>query len=225
MKTKVACVFVEGHVPFTVEYVVRLKSMVETYLAREHEFVVLTDRPQLFETENMRVVEIPKLVRGVFGWWGKLHLFNPAIEVLQSGRCMYLDLDSIVIGQLDSVFDYMDNDRTPRIALVPDAAPNFTGKGDRRAVKRYNSSIMVWEGGELNHLFNNFKLEDTLRLWGDQDWIGEQLVDAQMFPLEWFPRLSQCLAHPPMNARVVLCKKPKNLEAARLIPWVREAWQ
>jgi hypothetical protein len=45
-------------------------------------------------------------------------------------------------------------------------------------------------------------------------------------PLAWFPRVSQIEDGPvPADAKVVLCKKPKNVIAARRWPWVQEAWQ
>jgi hypothetical protein len=44
-------------------------------------------------------------------------------------------------------------------------------------------------------------------------------------PAAWFPRLSELNGAPPdVDARVVLAKRPKNTEAARLWPWVQEAW-
>jgi hypothetical protein len=194
--------------------------MVARYLSRDHSFVCLTDKPHQFKDTDIKAVEISRPMYGMFGWWSKLHLFDDSIAELQSGRCMYLDLDTLVLKTLDVVVDYPSP-----FALVPDDAPNFRGKMGRLTVKKFNSSVMVWNGGEQNALYNDFRVAVSHRLWGDQDWIGEKVPTADRMPLEWFPRVSQCIAAPPPAARVVLCKKPKNYEAAKEIPWVREAWQ
>lgn len=216
----VSCVFVHGHVAFTREYVLRLRQMVARHLSREHRFVCLTDRPHQFRDTDIETVEISPPTYGVFAWWRKLHLFDASVKQLQEDRCLYLDLDTLVLRPLEEIIDF-----PAAFALVPDDAPNFKGKGPRLTVKKFNSSVMVWNGGEQNALFNDFRVAVSRRLWGDQDWIGEQSKTAVAMPVEWFPRVSQCVAGPPDQARVVLCKKPKNYEAAKTIPWVKEAWQ
>lgn len=215
----VSCVFVNGHVPFTKDYVTRLRSMVARHLSMEHRFVCLTDRPSYFKGTDICTVEIPPPTTGVFAWWRKLHLFDSSIKELQSGRCMYLDLDTLVLKSLDEIANF-----NAEFALVPDDAPNFHGKELRVTVKKFNSSVMVWNGGEHNDLFKDFRVSISRRLWGDQDWVGERKPEAVTMPKEWFPRLSQCLDGPTSEARVLLCKKPKNTEAARTIPWVKEVW-
>ena len=215
----VACVFVRGHVPFTSEYVLKLRSMVARHLPQEHRFVCLTDRPSLFRNSSVNTVEVPSPSLGTFAWWRKLNLFDSQIEELQSGRCMYLDLDTLIFNSLVPILDF-----NAGFALAPDDAPNFKGKGGRVTVKKFNSSVMVWNGGEQNDLYDEFKLSVTNRLWGDQDWIGERKPEAVAMPLAWFPRLSQCPDGPTHEAKVLLCKKPKNADAARAIPWVKEAW-
>jgi hypothetical protein len=216
----VACVLVRGHVSYTREYVTRLYSMVKRNLQRDYIFICLTDQPKLFHSSRVTPVEIPPVIPGMYAWWSKLHLFNRQVKQLQQGRCLYLDLDSLVLRALDPVVDY-----AAAFALAP--TPDYiktAGKGARQIVKKFNSSVMVWNGGEQNALFDDFENRVSERLWGDQDWIGERSTTAVAMPEEWFPRVSQCLEGPTRQARVVLCKKPKNTIAAATIPWVREAW-
>lgn len=216
----VACLYVRGHVPFTPEYVIKLRSMVTRHLTRKHTFVCLTDRPSQFKNTGVKTIPVPPPTYGTFAWWRKLFLFNPAIGELQFGRCLYLDLDTLIFNSLDPIVDFNSD-----LSLIPDDAPNFKGKGRRLTVKKFNSSVMVWDGGRHNDLFYDFDFDVTERLWGDQDWIGEKKPGAVTMPIEWFPRLSQCgIDGPPESAKVILCKKPKNADAARSIPWVREAW-
>lgn len=217
MSLTVACLWVDGHVGYSAEYVFKLRSMAARALPA-HSFVCLTDRPaELPGIDTIRVGMLPG-----FAWWTKVELFNRNHAPLQSGRILYLDLDVLLIGRLDSIVSFEAD-----FAIVPHAG-NFNGKGARKVCKRYNSSVMSWNGGEFNWLRDDWTPPVTERLWGDQDWLGEQL-EARTMPLEWFPRLSEITEENfgarMAEARVVLCKKPKNTEAAARWPWVNEAWR
>jgi hypothetical protein len=217
----VACVWVAGQVPYTVDYVTRLESMARRVIARPFSFVCLTDRPsRVLEADveqRVSVIQIPKPSGGLFGWWSKVQLFNPYNE-LDDRRILYLDLDTLLVAPLDPIIDY-----PAPFALAPHAG-TFQPKNGLQVVRRFNSSVMVWDAGHCDRLFTAWSPAVAGRLWGDQDWIGEQMPDAAAMPLAWFPRLSE--VHPPWpaDAKVVLCKKPKNTEAAVRWPWFREAW-
>jgi hypothetical protein len=217
MSLTVACVFVEGHVPFTTEYVVKLRSMVKRNLDRPHDFVCFTDRSAYLPADMDRIVI--GTPRGVYAWWSKLNLFNPKLGL--SGRILYLDLDVLITKPLDPIADYPSP-----FALVPHAG-EFNGKGDKKVIKKYNSSVMVFEANRYAHLYTTWSPKITYRLWGDQDFIAGLLPDLDMMPRAWFPRLSQIngdgLSAVP-EARVVLAKRPKNADAAIKWPWFKEAW-
>lgn len=213
----VACVWVRGNVPFTAEYVTRLRQMVRSRLNRQYRFVCLTDRPE--ELPQVNTIKIDPLT-GCAGWWNKIQLFSPANEF--QGRVLYLDLDVLIPGSLDEIVDYPAN-----FALVPHAG-TFVGRKGLRVIKAYNSSVMVWNASErsLRQIFTMWRPHETKTLWGDQDWIAAILgTRERTMPLEWFPRLSEVKAPPwPSTARVILCKRPKNHEATRLHPWFDGEW-
>lgn len=216
----VACVLVRGHVGFTPDYAIRLRNMASRALPA-HRFVCLTDQPE--SLPGMETIRITPPA-GVYAWWAKVELFNPVHDALQCGRILYMDLDVLIVDRLQPIVDF-----TSGFAIVPDAAPNFIGKGGLKVVKRYNSSVMCWEGGAHNDLYVDWRPDVARRLWGDQDWIGERLPDASKMPLRWFPRLSQVTSRGRVDdmmrdAKVILCKKPKNVDAAKRWPWFREAW-
>lgn len=214
----VACVWVEGNVPYPVDYVERLRSMVYRNLKSRHAFVCLTDRP-LCLPHGIGTIKIDRPV-GMPGWWSKIELYNPAHELLR-GRVMYLDLDVVVMRSLAEIAKF-----DAPFALVPDAG-TFKGRNGLKVVKRYNTSVMVWdERADLARLHRLWNPNAARRLWGDQDFVGETLPSEATMPLEWFPRVSEIDARPEMlgEARVVLCKKPKNEEAARTREWVKENW-
>lgn len=212
----VACVWVQANVPYTVEYVVNLRAMVAKHLARPHRFVCLTDRSYLLpKSIETQVTVLPP---GLAGWWAKVLLFNRARRL--GSRVLALDLDTLIVAPLDPIVDY-----PAPFALVPDAG-TFHPRTAHRVIHRFNSSAMIWSAGAVESLYDHWTPAVTGRLWGDQDWIGEQMPDAATMPIEWFPRLSELHGAPPGSAaKVVLVKKPKTHIAADLYPWVRHAWR
>lgn len=225
MITTVCSVWVQGNVPYSVDYVTKLHRMAGRQLTNTlHRHICFTDQPFKVPAPIMPV-QISRHI-GMAGWWSKIELFNPAHAHRLSARCLYLDLDSLVVGPLDDVAAHPG-----QLAIVPDGG-GFQGKGPLRVVKRYNSSVMAWTPcPELHRLHTNWNPVVAQRLWGDQDWLGEQYPGAVLMPAHWFPRISELDGVDPrpllpLNpARVVLCKHPKNAEAAQQLPWVNEVWR
>jgi alpha-N-acetylglucosamine transferase len=157
---------------------------------------------------------------GVKGWWAKLQLFNRATGL--EGRVVYLDLDTLIVGSLDAIIDW-----PAPFATVPDGGSTFRPIDGRQVVKRFNSSVMVFDAGAYQDLYLDWSLGVARRLWGDQDWLAERHPDAQTMPAAWFPRLSSIgsTGEIPADARVILAKVPKNAEAADRWPWVNAIWR
>ena len=230
----IACVFVHGHVKdFRPEYVIKLASMVSRHMdGRPYRFVCLTDRPEKIYARNVELVKIPPPAplprpmpygypagKAIFAWWSKMRLFDPSLGF--TGRVLYLDLDTLVVDSLLPILDYPAD-----FALVPDQG-TFQGKFGLRLVKRFNSSVMVFDAGceRARKVWDTYTPETPSILWGDQDHLGEQIPDAAAMPLEWFPRISALGGEKPQKpSTVVLCKWPKNTLAASMYPWVREVW-
>lgn len=212
----VACVWVNANVQYGAEYVIKLNAMVTRHLNRPFKFVCFTDRPVLVSPVVDRAIPI-QIPKGMFGWWAKVHLFNPEHNL--AGRVLYLDLDTLVVDDLAPIVDYPAD-----FALVPHAG-TFQGRNGLQVVKRFNSSVMVWDAGTQDRIYTNWTPKTTERLWGDQDHIGEQCPDAATMPASWFPRLSELRWPMPVTeAKVVLCKVPKNTVAAKILPGFAEAW-
>lgn len=211
----VTCVFVQGEYPYTVEYVTRLRAMVARWIDRAFRFVCLTDQPWLFS--DVETIPITKL-HG-FAPWSKLHLFNP--ERQWEGRVLYLDLDSLIVAPLAPIID-----APASFAITDDslAKPRAYDAFGRSIVRRFNSSVMAWDGGTHTSLFIDWTPDVADRLSGDQDWIGEQLPKAYAMPRAWFPRISEVTTPFPVDAKVVLVKQPKNMIAAATWPWFAQAW-
>lgn len=224
----VVCVWVKGPVPYTADYVVRLERMVRKYLQRPFRFVCLTDQPKALPKSIERVIvptpgdDIPPATKGI---WTKLEVFNPDRQWQQQpGRVLYLDLDVLVVANLDPIVDFPASFALTEDAFVVERAHLNVDRYGRRLVRRFNSSVMVWDGGTQTELFADWSVHDALRLSTDQDWIGEQSDIAKPMPLGWFPRISRVQPPWPAEAKVVLVKKPKNHEAAERWAWFEQMW-
>lgn len=214
--TTVCCLFVRGHVHYTAEYVTRLAAMVKRWMDRPYRFVCLSDKPKRM-LPGVEIVAV-KRHEGCLAWWEKMQLWRPDIGL--SGRVLYLDLDTIVVNSLAPILDF-----DAPFALIPHEG-KFRPKGGLGVVHRFNSSVMVWNAGEQSHLWERWSPAVCGVLHGDQDHIGKEAPDAATFPSAWFPRISAIRNGPvPADAKVILAKVPKNVEAARKWSWVREAWQ
>src|SRR3990167_10286129 len=100
-------------------------------------------------------------------WWGKINLFQPGRF---AGRVLYLDLDVTVIGSLDD--------------LVNIDSP-FTAIKDYQYPLTINSSVMVWDAGIADHVYNDFTPDVMERFRGDQNWIYHKMPYTRRFPREW----------------------------------------
>lgn len=215
----VACVWVDGHVPYSDAYVVNLERMVRRHLQRPFRFVCLTDRP-LIVPRSIETIKVA-IPQGCRAWWTKLELFNPALGL--KGRILYLDLDVVIAGGLDEIVDY------PIPFTIAPHAGDFRPRGFE-VVPRYNSSVMVWDTSLRSvseRLWDRWTPDVAEMLWGDQDWIGQELPFETTMPLRWFPRFSEIDPEtgPAPVAKIVLCKKPKNHLAAARSRWVAENWR
>jgi hypothetical protein len=216
----VVCLFVQGEYPYTPDYVTRLHAMVTRWSDRPFRFICLTDQPWSFQLpiETIAVKKLPG-----FAPWTKLELFNPARH--WTGRMLYLDLDTLIVAPLAPIID------TPAPFAITNDPPtgHSTRTKDsfgREIVRRFNSSVMAWDGGTHTRLFTEWSPAIANVLSGDQDWIGRQLAHAATWPRAWFPRLSECHDGIPADAKVVLAKVPKNHVAVSdgRWPWIAPLW-
>lgn len=214
----VVCLFVRGEYPYTPEYVTRLYAGVRAHLARPFRFVCLTDHPWLFE-KPIQVIPVDRL--SGFAYWTKLEVFNPERE--WSDRMLYLDLDTLITAPLEPIIDI-----SAPFALIDDPPTARTKSVDahgRRIVKRFNSSVMVWDGGTQTDLYTDFAPRVSGYLSGDQDWIGVSKPNAYAMPRAWFPRISEVTPPLPAESKVLLVKVPKNHIAAEQWPWFDKLWR
>lgn len=143
----VICVQTGNYLGRGEQYVRRLKAAVERNLTLPHRFVCVTDH----------------FIDGVWcmasrfdGWWEKLHLFKRG---LFEGRCMFLDLDTVIVGNIDDIAGY-----DGEFATLHDF---WRGRGG------LGPAVILWEPGALSEsIFDEWAACGfPKRGNGDQSWI------------------------------------------------------
>ena len=183
----VVCVNVENYLGRGEEYVAKLRAMVARHLSLPHQFECITH-------SNKQ------------GWWAKIDLFQPGRF---SGRVLYLDLDSVIVGPLDALV------QTKGIPHLKDWG--WT-KND------YGSAVMVWDAGEHAEIFDRYDKTVPERFRGDQDWLTHlggwpALPKGLCVSYRYLSRLA-----PPAGASVISFHgQPKPHEVTD--GWVPQHWK
>ena len=158
----VACVYKIGGDYFG-EYVRRLVEGVAASTTRPHRFVCLTDSP-----EDLPCETIP-LTDNLPGYWSKLELFKPHLP----GRVVYLDLDTIITGNIDQLLDYVGD-----VAMLHDETHANRMPADWR---EWGSGVMAWNAPLqfVYPLADEVQQIRTLPRGGDQLFIADRLRQAR----------------------------------------------
>lgn len=125
------------------------------------------------------------------GWWAKLSMFEPGRF---RGRCLYLDLDTVIAGSLDDIASYEGE---------------FAGLSDFYHPDRFASGVMAWDADKAHEIFTRWhqagmpQFDDR----GDQGWIGAMRPRADrlqdLYPGQLVSFKVNCRDGLPDGARVV----------------------
>lgn len=207
----VACVETGNYLGRGAEYVRKLKDAVARHLSEPHVFRVYTDSllrhwPSL-QVTGLEITEIKPLAGG--SWWNKLHLFSP-IAFQPGDRVLYLDLDTIIVGSLDSL---------ARASGILHLGKWGWTKND------FGSGVMAWRHGEHAEIWERFTPKVPTKYRGDQDWLTHlggwaALPDGVCVSYRYH---CQKLGKPPEGAAVVCfhgVPKPHQVTEQ----WATESW-
>ncbi len=156
------------------DYVERLRNMVSRHMTIPYEFACLTDDQH--PIEGVRTI-YQKNAGYAKGWWHKVHMFDPSLPI--NGRILYFDLDVVIHNNIDKLAQTFTNE----FMGIHDFNRKFYANW-----KNLNSSVMAWNHGTQNHIWDLYKDKpsEAQRLQGDQDWIWKTSKDRIKFwPREW----------------------------------------
>lgn len=211
-----ACVQAGNYCGRGAEYVNNLYDMVMRNLPRGYlgRFVCLTDDPTGLDS-GITTMTLPSDLEG---WYGKLYLFKPGL-FKDGERVVFLDLDTLIIGNLDEVLAYEGDFATLRDFFVPE---------------RVGPAVMMWEAGKASAIWEKWEEAGKPRLpMGDLEWIngldgGAFAVSADklqdLYPKAFVSYKKDCRIAPPKGARVVCfhgIPRPHEVDDE----WVRMCWK
>lgn len=160
------------------EYVNKMFRMVSKNTERPLRFVCITDdvngiEPHI-ETRPMPAFNLPEAMR--FHPFRRMFLFDEKVSDL-SGTVLHLDLDLIVTGSIDSLFDYEPNSRFVTIE-------NWTQPGKGIG----NMSVFRYRIGELQEVWERFRPDPMAMMnkyRNSQTFVSRTLDKVDFYPKEW----------------------------------------
>jgi hypothetical protein len=142
--------------------------MVKRHLSVPHEFVVVTDRPQLFDGDRASIHAFrPDMRKHVPGTcFLKLTTFHPAFPFK---RLLQIDLDTLIVGSIDHLVDRGEDLvmwRNP--SRIPWDRPAVSGR------PYYNTSLLLYRKNTRTELWSEFDPSNPLAR-DDQWWLSDRL--------------------------------------------------
>ncbi|THH36731.1 glycosyltransferase [Aliishimia ponticola] len=133
------------------DYVNVLYNVVRENLSGDFRFICLTDDTTGI-VPGVETFPIPDMGLSEFNWkkggWAKLTVFQRELYDI-TGRCLFLDLDSIVTGPLDVLFE------APGDVLVIDSSENWRNP-DANAEPKAMTSIFAFTAGQHPEVYDKF---------------------------------------------------------------------
>lgn len=198
-------------------YVERLRAGVTRHLKQPHRFEVFRPEP---EDEHLTTVQ---------GCFCRLRMFDPAWQerrgIKPGDRAGCMDLDSIVTGELDALFNRAENFMILTGANAANPCP-------------YNGSLWMLRAGYRPDVWSDFSLEAARKVPfyefpDDQAWLAHKLPGVvgwkvgapsgvYAFQKPGWPDKSLEL---PKDARLVAFPGKRDPGKFTHLPWVQEHWR
>ena len=179
---------------FGPEYVNNLYKGIKRNSTAEFRFHCFTeDRTDLLP--EVIIQELPDL--GVDGWWNKVYLFNDQLPFELGEPIMFIDLDTIITGNIDHILTY------PLKTMI--GLENFYHG-------TFASGLLMWRHGAMARAWDKFKMDPQSHIAtttdGDQEYTARYLPRyteyfQDLFPNEIYSYKQSCSKGLPLNARIV----------------------
>lgn len=118
---------------FSDQNVYNIYKMCQKYISIKHEFICLSN-----DIDSSVPFKTIPLINNLDGWWNKMEIFR------FDGPCIYMDLDTIICNNLDSI-----------ITTIQNSNIEFIGLEDVYHINKLQSSILYWNTS-LYHFYIDF---------------------------------------------------------------------
>jgi len=178
------------------------------------------------------------------GWWHKLYLFSKEIPI--KGRIFYVDLDTLITGNLDQLLSHDKGFVCLRDLFLARMPPNYRNGRFGTAKEAVGSGVLSWEAGQHTQIWETFIKDPTgavksLHPHGDQKWIQlhqpNRTYWQDKYPGQLVSFKVHCGRGLPKNARVVCyhgkpsipesINKTTRVQGYTIRPtaWVKDYWK
>ena len=189
------------------EYVNRLFWAVRRNTTVPFKFHCFTDQPKGI-IKGVKVHSLPHSLPGV-GWWQKLYLFSKEMPI--EGRIFYVDLDTLITGNLNQLLSHNTGFVCLRDLFLARLPPNAKVPFGT-AKEAVGSGVLSWEAGQHTQIWETFiknpkEVVRTIHPHGDQKWIQKQepnrLYWQDLFPNQIVSFKVHCRSGLPKGARII----------------------
>lgn len=180
---------------YSARYVNVLFRAVADHLDGPFRFVCLTDDAGGLD-EGIESFPIPDLGLPDAGWrhgaWPKLSVFGPDLHGLR-GRCLFIDLDSVIVGRLEPFFD---------LAGTFNAIGGGAGwrrDGSPSAARRLLTGVFAFDLGALGAIRAAFMADPSAALAAypnEQAFVEGHIAEWSAWPADWVISFKRHLRRP-----------------------------
>ena len=165
------------------DYVNVLYSACREYITGDFRFVCLTDDAAGLDTA-VEAFPIPDLGISAFDWikggWPKISVFKPDLYGL-TGRCLFIDLDTVICGSLDAFFD------APGDFVGIDTGPTW-GKATKGNNPLLGTGIFAFTLGQYPEIYDEFVHNPqavVAKYRIEQIYVQDRIDDIRYWPRIW----------------------------------------
>lgn len=220
---------------FTGEHVNLLRDMVRRNTTVPHEFVCITDDPSGID-KDIRIIPLWENPAPHYGGrdrpncFYRLKAFSPEMQTVIGDKFMWLDLDTLIVGNIDAILNDKADFKMWRV------------DGERMPC---NGSMVMMKAGVRPEVWNEFdpKLVERARglrkrtgfIGSDQAWISQYLKPEDTYfgkkdgVYSFRCHIKDSVSkEPPENAKIVFFHgryDPWTNEVQNHYPWARKAYE
>jgi hypothetical protein len=175
---------------------------------------------------NFRVFDEPILPK----WWTKVLYHSPIIEQFTEEVVLAFDLDVVIKGNIDSLFDWVEkqNYLCAPWARWREHMDDFEDQRNRNIIcTPYNSSILGWKPNSCLKIWEEFEFEDIEKYGGFDTYLWMKKLDPIRIP-DSFYYSAHFSNYEELDYPIVLFNKGQSTgisekkDISMRVPWVNK---